>query len=75
MKSKYILIAIIGVIVFIAIFTNPSIDEHKEAMKNKLNSLLQKNLKQELNEMGEDWGLNLILTKEGIKTKHCERLS
>ena len=52
MKSKYILIAIIGVIVFIAIFTNPSIDEHKEAMKNKLNPLLQKNLKQELNEMG-----------------------
>lgn len=53
MKKKYIFIVIIGAIVLIAIFTNPSIDEHKEAMKNKLNSLLQKNLKQELTEMDD----------------------
>ncbi len=51
MKKKYIFIAIIGAIALIAIFTNPSTDEHKEAMKNKLNSLLQENLKQEFTEM------------------------
>lgn len=49
MKTKYIL-AIIGAIALIAIFTNPSNDDHKEAVKNELNSILQKNIKQESTE-------------------------
>lgn len=55
MKKSYILITIIGIIALIAIFTNPSTDEHKEAMKNKLNTLMQKNLNKESNENNSDF--------------------
>ncbi|MBP1631020.1 MAG: hypothetical protein H6Q15_1913 [Bacteroidetes bacterium] len=44
MKRKNIVITIVLVIVLIAIFTNPSIEDHKEAVKIKFNANLQKKL-------------------------------
>ena len=43
MKNKYLILTIIG-IALIAVFTNPNQDRHKEVLKNKMNSYLQKSL-------------------------------
>ena len=46
-KRKNISISIIVAIALIAIFTNPSLEEHKAAVKNKYNDILQKKLNED----------------------------
>ena len=44
-----------GIIILIAILTNPNQDRHKEVIKNKLNSYMQKSMKQKLSESNNEW--------------------
>ncbi|MDR2963661.1 MAG: hypothetical protein LBU90_08555 [Bacteroidales bacterium] len=44
MKKKHIPLIIIACIILIAIFTNPNQEQHKEAVKNKVNYSMQKNM-------------------------------
>jgi hypothetical protein len=55
MKKNYLILIIIGVIVFVAILTNPNADRHKEVIKNKLNSYIQKSMKESLTETDNEW--------------------
>lgn len=55
MKKNYLVFAVIGVIALVAILTNPNQDRHKEVIKNKLNSYMQKSMKQNLTETDNDW--------------------
>ncbi len=45
MKNKHIILIITGVLLIIGALTNPTQDRHKEAVKNKLNVLMQKSIK------------------------------
>jgi len=45
MKNKHIVIAIIGIALLVGIITNPNQDRHKEVVKNKLNVIMQKAMK------------------------------
>jgi hypothetical protein len=45
MKNKHIILIISGVLLIIGVLTNPTQDRHKEAVKNKLNVLMQKSIK------------------------------
>jgi hypothetical protein len=45
MQNKHITLIIIGALLFIGALTNPTQDRHKEAVKNKLNVIMQKSLK------------------------------
>ncbi|MCL2761193.1 MAG: DUF4359 domain-containing protein [Desulfuromonadales bacterium] len=56
MKKKYLIFAIIGILVFVAILTNPNQDRHKEVIKNKLNSYMQKSIKKSLPETNDELG-------------------
>lgn len=47
MKKIYLQI-VVGLIVLIAVITNPNQERHKEAVKNKLNSYMQKAMKENL---------------------------
>lgn len=55
MKKNYLYYAIIGAIILVAILTNPNQDRHKEVIKNKLNSYMQKSMKQNLTETDNVW--------------------
>lgn len=50
MKKSYLIFAAIGLIVLVAILTNPNEDKHKEVMKSKANSYMQKYIKGSLTE-------------------------
>jgi len=43
-KKRYFLLAIIGAIVLAAVLTNPGQEKHQEAVKNKLDSYVQKKI-------------------------------
>lgn len=45
MKNKHIIIIFIGVLLIVGALTNPTQDRHKEAVKNKLNVIMQKSIK------------------------------
>jgi hypothetical protein len=45
MQNKHITLIIIGALLIIGALTNPTQDRHKEAVKNKLNVIMQKSLK------------------------------
>jgi hypothetical protein len=45
MKNKHIILIITGVLLIIGALTNPTQDRHKEAVKNKLNVIMQKSIK------------------------------
>ncbi len=45
MKNKHIILFVTGVLLIIGALTNPTQDRHKEAVKNKLNVLMQKSIK------------------------------
>src|SRR5690606_37130232 len=52
----------IGTIILIAIFTNPNQDRHKEVIRNKFNTIMQKSFKEEKkgeNEVAQALGLML----------------
>lgn len=55
MKKNYLYYAIIGAIILVAILTKPNHDRHKEVIKNKLNSYMQKSMKQNLTETDNVW--------------------
>jgi hypothetical protein len=55
MKKNYVFVAIIGLIILIAVITNPNQDRHEEVIKNKLNSYLQESMNESLNESNNDW--------------------
>lgn len=44
MKNKHIILIFIGVLLIIGALTNPNSDRHKEAVKNKLNVIMQKSI-------------------------------
>ena len=46
MKKKYLFFIITGAIAIVAFLTNPNQTKHKEAVKNKVSSSLQKSAKQ-----------------------------
>ncbi len=56
MKKNYLIFAIIGTTFFIAILTNPNQDRHKEVIKNKINSYMQKAMKQDITQTGSKLG-------------------
>jgi len=55
MKSKTILIAGLGLIILIAVLTNPDQDRHKEVIKNKLKVYIQKSMKESMTETDDEW--------------------
>jgi short subunit fatty acids transporter len=64
MKKNYITLAIISLIVLVAVLTNPDQNRHKEVIKNKLITYLQKSIKKdqtkpkdELEEAGQALGI------------------
>lgn len=52
MKRSHLVTIIIGVLILIAILTNPNQDRHKSAIKNKFYAIYQKSLKQ--NDTGDN---------------------
>jgi len=66
MKKNQITIAIISLIILVAVVSNPNQDRHKEVIKNKLITYLQKSIKKgqtgpkdDLEEAGQVLGLML----------------
>lgn len=47
MKKNHIGLAIIGLIILVAVFTNPDQNRHKEVIKNKLITYMQKSIKKD----------------------------
>ncbi|HNA39509.1 MAG TPA: DUF4359 domain-containing protein [Chitinophagales bacterium] len=55
MKKNQLIIVIVSVVILIAILTNPNQDRHKEVIKNKLNSYMQKSMNPEGDESENEW--------------------
>jgi len=55
MKKNYVILGIIGLIIIIAVITNPNQDRHKEVIKSKLNTYMQKSLKDSHSETNSEW--------------------
>lgn len=55
MKKNHIVLAIFGVFILMAVITNPNQDRHKEVIKNKLNTYIQKSMKESLTESSNKW--------------------
>lgn len=55
MKNNYIVLALIGFIVILAVLTNPNQDRHKEVLKSKLNTILQQSLSDEFSDTTNVW--------------------
>ena len=55
MKTNYITIAIISLILLIAVLTNPDQNRHKEIIKTKLITYLQKSLDKDQAETRDEW--------------------
>ncbi len=55
MKKNYLILGIIGLVILVAVITNPSQDRHKEIIKSKLNTYLQKSLKENQTETNNQW--------------------
>jgi hypothetical protein len=53
-KSSFILV-ILSLIIIVAVLTNPDQDRHKEIIKNKLLTSLQKSMKQNQTQIKDDW--------------------
>ncbi len=66
MKKNYLRIAIVGVIILVAILTNPNEERHKEVIKNYY---MQKSMKESLTESDNEWkqtGQALGMVLEGV---------
>jgi short subunit fatty acids transporter len=55
MKKNYITLAIICLIVLVAVLTNPDQNRHKEVIKNKLITYLQKSIKKDQTKPKDKW--------------------
>ena len=55
MKRIHLTLIVIGIIVLVAVLTNPSQDKHREAIKSKLNAYLQQSMKESLKETDNEW--------------------
>lgn len=55
MKKNYLILAIVGVVILVAILTNPNQDRHKEVIKNKLNTYMQKSMKESQTKTDNEW--------------------
>lgn len=55
MKKSYILLAAVGLILLIAVITNPSQERHKEVLRAKLNASMQNTFKSHQSEES-GWG-------------------
>lgn len=56
MKKNYTVLIAIGLILLVAVLTNPNQDRHKEVLKAKLNSYVQKSMSEGLSESDNEWG-------------------
>lgn len=56
MKKNQIIIALIAFLIIIAVLTNPNQDRHKEVIKAKFNSIMQKSLSEEFSDTDDIWG-------------------
>jgi hypothetical protein len=55
MKKNHITLAIISLIVLVAVLTNPDQNRHKEVIKNKLITYLQKSIKKDQTKPKDEW--------------------
>lgn len=55
MKRNYIGLIAIGLILLVAVLTNPNQDRHKEVIKAKFNSYMQKSMSEGLSESDNEW--------------------
>ena len=55
MRKNQITLAIIGLIILVAVLSNPNQDRHKEVIKNKLITYLQKSVKKGQTGTKDDW--------------------
>ena len=55
MKSRSLLLVVIGFIVLIAVLTNPNQARHKEVLKNKLSSYVQNSIQEDIGEPDDIW--------------------
>ncbi len=56
MKKNHIAAVVVGIVVVLAAITNPNQQRHKEVLKSKLNTYLQKSLKTNEEETDDKWG-------------------
>lgn len=57
MKSNHIVLIAIGLILLVAVLTNPNQDRHKEVIRAKFNSHMQKSISEGLTELHNEWEL------------------
>lgn len=55
MKRKNIMLIAIGVVLLVAVITNPNKDRHKEVIKEKFNSYMQKSMAEGLSNSDNEW--------------------
>lgn len=55
MKKNYLILGILGMVILVAVITNPNQDRHKEVIKNKLKTYMQKSLNEKNTETNNQW--------------------
>ena len=55
MKKNYVVLIAIGLILLVAVLTNPNQDRHKEVIRGKFNSYMQKSMSEGLSETDNEW--------------------
>ena len=56
MKKNYAGLFALGLMLFVAVITNPNQDRHKEVIKAKFNSYMQKSMSEGLSKTDNKWG-------------------
>lgn len=55
MKRNHIVLVALGLLLLIAALTNPNQDRHKEVIRSKFNSYMQKSMSEGLSETDNEW--------------------
>lgn len=55
MKRKNVILIVIGLIALLAVFTNPKQVRHKEVIKAKINTHMQKAMSEEMSKTDDGW--------------------
>jgi hypothetical protein len=55
MKKNHIILFAIGLIILVAVLTNPNQDRHKEVIRAKFISYMQKSMSEKLSETDNEW--------------------